>query len=81
MLDNFKAVYDKELNIYYGDATISRLLLNSTEVRQFVYEICKHFAHQPAVAPDKCQVEMLISLAIANTKKEIEKLEKELEAI
>jgi len=39
MLDNFREVYDHELEIY--DSEFERLILSSCFVRMFVYEVCK----------------------------------------
>jgi len=40
MLDNFREIYNKELGRY--ESSLEKLILNSREVRMFVYEICEH---------------------------------------
>lgn len=40
MLDNFLKIYNKELRHY--ETPIEKLILNSVEVRTFVYEVCKY---------------------------------------
>ena len=43
MLDNFQEIYNKELEQFYGHiGGLSHLILDSEEVRSFVYEICKN---------------------------------------
>lgn len=44
MLDNYKKVYDEELSRY--DSALEFEVLNSKEVRAFVYEICKNCIEQ-----------------------------------
>ncbi|GAG89226.1 unnamed protein product, partial [marine sediment metagenome] len=39
MLDNFREIYDREFKQYYNG--LEMLVLSSTEIRMFVYEICK----------------------------------------
>jgi len=41
MLDNFRERYNKELKRYEYDGNLTCLILDSTDVRMFVYEICK----------------------------------------
>ena len=38
-MDNFRKVYDRELENY--EDGLERLILSSTDVRMFVYEVCK----------------------------------------
>jgi len=40
MIDNFLTIYNKELRRY--ESSLEKLILNSKEVRMFVYEICEH---------------------------------------
>lgn len=40
MLKNFKQIYDNELSQY--DSGFIKSILNHSEIRMFVYEICKH---------------------------------------
>ena len=40
MLDSFREIYDEVLRRY--ESSLEKLILNSREVRMFVYEICKH---------------------------------------
>jgi len=40
MLDNFREVYDRELEIY--ESEFEMLILSSGFVRMFVYEVCKN---------------------------------------
>jgi len=40
MLDNFLTIYNKELRRY--ESSLEKLILNSREVRMFVFEMCKH---------------------------------------
>ena len=41
MLDNFRKIYNKELKRCEHDGVLTRMILNTTEVRAFVYEVCK----------------------------------------
>jgi len=41
MLDNYREIYNKELKRYEHEGGLTVLILNSTEVRAFVYEVCK----------------------------------------
>ena len=41
MLDNFREIYNCELE-HYGSG-LEYLILSSTEVRMFVYEVCKNY--------------------------------------
>ena len=53
MLDNFREIYDRELNLYQDDHTLVRLILSSQTVRMFVYEVCKNcMISQPAIEAD-----------------------------
>jgi len=40
MLDNFREIYDRELELYDGE--LERLMLSSRFTRMFVYEVCKN---------------------------------------
>ena len=40
MLDNFREIYNKELSEY--DCAMVKHILNSSEIRAFVYEVCKY---------------------------------------
>ena len=46
MLENFRKIYNKELKHQWSENTLDRLILNSTEIRAFVYEICKECVDQ-----------------------------------
>ena len=53
MLDKFREIYDRELEVY--ESEFERLVLSSSFTRMFVYEVCKHciIAEQPtAETPD-----------------------------
>ena len=53
MLDNFRKIYDRELEVY--ESEFERLVLSSSFARMFVYEVCKNciIAEQKeAKAPD-----------------------------
>ena len=68
MLDNFKEMYNKELERFYGHiGGLSYLILGSEEVRSFVYEICKNcITSQPSVEAgraDVCKHEKVIVIA------------------
>jgi len=39
MIDNFREIYNEVLSRY---ESLEKLILNSKEVRMFVYEICEH---------------------------------------
>jgi hypothetical protein len=39
MLDNFREIYDRELELYDGE--LERLMLSFRLTRMFVYEVCK----------------------------------------
>jgi len=67
-LDALKKILDQQESALEVDTNIEILYSNSQAWRVTLFT-------------EKSQVEMLISLAIANTKKEIKRLEKELEAI
>ena len=41
MLDNFREIYDQELDKLCSEGAFEHLILSSTEVRMFVYEVCK----------------------------------------
>jgi len=41
MLDNYREIYNKELKRYEHEGGLTVRLFNSTEVRAFVYEVCK----------------------------------------
>jgi len=41
MLNNFRKLYNKELKHYEHEGGLTTLILDSTEVRAFVYEVCK----------------------------------------
>jgi len=41
MLDNFREIYNKELAKRCSDNVLEELILSSSEVRAFVYEVCK----------------------------------------
>ena len=41
MLENFREIYNKEFNNSYHENPLEYLIFNSTEVRAFVYEVCK----------------------------------------
>ncbi len=48
MLENFKEIYDRELENVEGP--LDKLILMETDIRMFVYEICKNcIVSQPAV--------------------------------
>lgn len=54
MLDNFRKLYDKELKHYEHEGGLTMLILNSTEIRAFVYEVCKAcVASQQVTEPDR----------------------------
>ena len=40
MLDNFREIYNRELEIY--ETELEKLILGSRDVRMFVYEVCKN---------------------------------------
>lgn len=40
MLDNFREIYDRELARYEYGSSLVRLILGSTEIRAFVYDVC-----------------------------------------
>ena len=53
MLDNFREIYNRELEVY--DSELERLVLSSRFMRMFVYEVCKNciMAEQPTTeTPD-----------------------------
>jgi len=52
MLDNFKEIYDDELS--QDDNFFRRGVLNSSDIRMFVYEVCKRIvASQPSNPADR----------------------------
>ena len=54
MLDNFRELYNKELKHYEHEGGLTMLILNSTAIRVFVYEVCKAcVASQPSTPADE----------------------------
>ena len=49
LLENFREIYEAELANY--ESNLANLILGSTEVRMFVYEVCKACVSQSIVAP------------------------------
>lgn len=47
MLDNFREIYNQELAKLCSKGTLEYLILSSSEVRAFVYEVCKACVSQP----------------------------------
>ena len=50
MLENFKEIYDDEIE--NDDNLFRRRILNESDIRMFVYEVCKRVASQPVVEAD-----------------------------
>ena len=42
MIKDFRKIYNKELKRYEYEGNLTYLILNSTDVRMFVYEVCKY---------------------------------------
>ena len=57
MLDNFRQIYNKELKRYKYEGGLTYFILNSREIRTFVFEVCKAcVASQPVDAADGFRV-------------------------
>lgn len=53
MLENFREIYNKELDKLCSEGAFEHLILSSSEVRAFVYEVCKACViSQPTVEAD-----------------------------
>jgi len=39
--DNFRKIYDQEMLKFHEEGTLVYLILNSSQVRGFVHEVCK----------------------------------------
>ena len=52
MLENFKEIYDDELE--NDDNFFRRRILNESDIRMFVYEICKRIVASQQVSDKSC---------------------------
>jgi len=55
MLDNFREIYNQELVRYEGG--LERIILDSMEIRAFVYEVCKGCIASQQVDPADGSIE------------------------
>ena len=53
-IKNFREVYNKELSRYEHDGGLTTLIFDSSEVRAFVYEVCKQCVPSRKKKTDKC---------------------------
>ena len=54
VIEGFREAYNKELNRYKHDGGLTMLILDSPEVRAFVYEVCKACVPYQKKKTDKC---------------------------
>jgi len=43
VLDNFKKIYDRELEFYELEGSLAYDILNLTRIRAFVYDVCRAY--------------------------------------